>query len=297
MRKIRNWKVKQWATAVGALMFVVCIVWVMIGLALSRPDSNPVESTPPAKSVDEPAVADSATPDSEASSDDEGNEPGEYPMAKLDSTGFAPMLVTDDPRQAAAAAATVLWSGRFDEGYIEFAEDFRTEALTRIGMPDPSYGGPGDIKTTVPPGNWSNQIIPPDPIAGDPLKAMVNTQYLPARSDGWWFMLGDQPSVESLVARGAVVTSKAIAVYDDEQVLELDSGVPTEIEEAWTPVRDGVTAHKFWVRVETEIDMGGQVAKSRNTAAFVVYCDPPAEGGICGVGLLTRSYPGQWQHQ
>lgn len=295
MTMIRDWKPRHWISALAALLFVMALLAIIIGLLLTRPASIEVG----AAGGNGASASGDLSPTADANTSESGEEPfsvdeSDYP--ELDSAGYATMAVTNDPREAAASAAALLWSGDFGVGKIEFAEDFQAEAAERTGHPDPSYMGPGELRTWIPVGEGS-VLEAPERVFADPVETMATIAMPPVRPDGWWYAHADDATVGALISRNAKVLSKPITVLDADEVLKLDPTVSAEIGDEAQPSREGVTAHKFWVRVETSTFMGDEVAKSRNAAAMVVYCDPPEDGGLCGVGVLTKSYPDQWRNQ
>jgi hypothetical protein len=281
--KSRRW-VKV-ASVAGAVLFAAIAVAVVVWLLFAPhpPAADPETSAPgtPAEQDDRPrSPADAAD--------------GGFPETVLDEHGLAEMTVTTDPAEAAESAAAVLWS--VDTSRFDYAEDFRREAITRIMRPSPEYVGADDqIETTL--DREKSNLGHTEWVRGDVVEATLDgvqrETYSP--EGGWWWALGDDRSFHAYQARNAVIISHPIEVLDAEQMEKFDPGVKRNIQDSWSIEKPGASIHRFWVRVETSTVTGDGSNKDRNPAAMVVYCDPPADGGICGVAVVTRDYPVAWQ--
>lgn len=286
--KMSTWrKILRWGAIVGIAGMVIGVIALVLGLLLmpAGDDGKPApQSTSSGKNREEgskprnPMVVD---PD------------GTVGKVQLDASGLMPMVASKDPRAAAAAAARVLWS--VDSSKVEFGEDFRRAALERVMHPTKEYVGVG------------SQWLVNDPIAGKQYtgaelaeRAPDTIRDLSYSPNGWWWRFGDDSEYEALRVQNAVARSNAIAVYDAAQVDKLVDGA------SWTELspnnevnitKKGASFGLYWVRVETTITANGESGKVRNPTALAIYCDPPEEGGICGVSALVSGYPQAWQHQ
>lgn len=286
--KVSTWqKIIRWGAIVAVAGMALGAVAVIIGLLVS-PASDEAKKEPGSSSTAKGRGEPSKAPNPLVV--DPG---GSTKKVQLDSSGLLPMVASKDPRVTAAAAAQVLWS--VDSSKVEFGEDFRSAALERVMHPTKDYVGVG------------NQWIVNDPIAGKQYtgdeiaeRAPDTIRDLSYSPSGWWWRFGEDGEYDTLRVQKAVARSQAIAVYDAAQVDKLVNGA------SWTELspnnevnitKKGASFGLYWVRVETTITASGETGKVRNPTALAIYCDPPEEGGICGVSALVGGYPQAWQHQ
>ena len=277
-----NWKPRL--VLLGACGFVIAVVVVVVALII-----GPGGSDKPADKNS--AGGNSRTTGPHSGSADEGTsgQDGLAPAPKLGKDGLAEMEITKDPRVAAASAAQVLMSG--DMTKLEWVEAFREETLSRVMRPSPEYVGPGS--------GMQIKEFGGDKYDGDELferapQMLAKEKYSPT---GWWWLLGDTQSFGGFSSYGATLTSRAIEVYDQEEMAEFTGGA------SWTKPSDAITIDidpeasfgLYWARVETTTTAGDDVTTLRNPVALAVYCDPPALGGLCGVAALMTRYPDAWQ--
>ncbi|MEV8339466.1 MULTISPECIES: hypothetical protein [Leucobacter] len=278
-----NWKKwKPKLVAAGAAGFVVAVVAVLIGIIIGPGDTA---ETRPSRNSSQPTDSEKPAPEQDAE-----EAAGELAAApSLGDDGFASMEVTTDPRVAAASAAQVLMSA--DTKKIEWVENFRKESLSRVMRPSPEYVGPGDglqVKAFGGDTYYGDELIDRAP------EMLATEKYSP---DGWWWLLGDTQSFGGFASYGASLTSRAIEVYDQEEMEEYSGG------SYWTKPSDQITVdidpeasfELYWVRVETATDAGEGATTQRYPVALAVYCDPPAAGGVCGVTSLMTRYPDGWK--
>lgn len=290
---------KQWnrRTIIGFVCGVVVIltaIGITIFLLLSGGKTQPApESTP----------APGASADSEAPKPKEPEEKVSdslWEPAPFDDTGMVEMAVTTNPEEAALSAARVLWSA--DAGKQPFHEDFVRESLTRVMRPSPDYVGPeGVIRSTI--DRSKSNLGHTEWVAGDIVQAGIDA----AGSEGWnpdggwWWELGNEKRYNALTGHGITYTSHPIQAFNDAQAAAEGYDVNTTIEETWEADSLPGTYSKYWVRVESAVNSGGEsgagVHLVRNATSLLIYCDAPEDGGICGVAALTKSYPKQWQRQ
>lgn len=282
-KQARRSRFKKFFTVVSIVFFALAIGLVTIGLLTTgAPKAEKSKESGEGNDAKSSSTSSSTESDSDSSQTD-------HPKIVFDSNGMAEMVVTTNPRTAAAAAAAVLWS--VDTTKVQFAEDFREKALTRIMKPSDKYVGvEGQIQTEKDP--ETGELV-----YGDPLGAMIrNTATLNYRPTGWWWMLGDQPSFEALRARSAVLKSEPYLVYDSAEIAEVSPKVKNQFTTQYDLQIDkpGATFDMYWVRVEAQMNTG-EAFTQRFPTVLAIYCDPPSEGGICGVGALMISYPAAWQ--
>ncbi|MBS3182357.1 hypothetical protein [Leucobacter manosquensis] len=281
-----NWKKwKPRLVAAGAGGFAAAVVVVMIGIIIGPGDTAATNETRPSRDSSQSTDSDKPAPEQEA--EEAVQELAAAPT--LGDDGFASMEVTTDPRVAAASAAQVLMSA--DTKKIEWVEDFRKESLSRVMRPSSDYVGPGDglqVKAFGGDTYYGDELIDRAP------EMLATEKYSP---DGWWWLLGDTQSFGGFASYGASLTSRAIEVYDQEEMEEYSGG------SYWTKPSDQITVdidpeasfELYWVRVETATDAGEGATTQRYPVALAVYCDPPADGGVCGVTSLMTRYPDGWK--
>ena len=290
---------KQWnrKTIIGVACGVVVIltaIGITIFLLLSGGKTPPApESTP----------APGASTDYEAPKTEEPEEKVSKSLwdpAPFDDSGMVEMAVTTNPEETALSAARVLWSA--DAGKQPFHEDFVRESLTRVMRPSPDYVGPeGVIRSTI--DRSKSNLGHTEWVAGDIVQAGIDA----AGSEGWnpdggwWWELGNEKRYNALTGHGITYTSHPIQAFNDAQAAAEGYDVNTTIEETWEADSLPGTYSKYWVRVESAVNSGGEsgagVPLVRNATSLLIYCDAPEDGGICGVAALTKSYPKQWQRQ
>lgn len=277
-------KWKRVALFSGAALFVLSLIVVFIGFLLSGSQS----SKDAGKNA--PSPGSSSSSGQGGSSGEEGpEEPVEFPAPVLDSSGLAEMAITTDPRVAAASAASVLMS--VDTSKVEWPEDFRVESLQRVMRPSADYVGPGDqLQVRELDGTVRNG----DSLIANSAEMLRSMEYSPT---GWWWMLGDERNFKSFQAYGAKLISTPIEVFDQAEMSDFTGGV------SWTEpssaidvnLNPGATFGLYWVRVETTTTTGDSETAARNPVALSIFCDPPEDGGVCGViGLMTK-YPTGWR--
>ncbi|UTX53305.1 hypothetical protein [Leucobacter aridicollis] len=295
---------KQWNrnTVIGVVSGVVVVltaIAITIFLLLPGGDMNPNGSEAEQRPTPGANTDTSKTGDDDAPADSEPDM-SLWEPAKLDSTGMAEMVVTTDPEQAALSAARVLWS--VDASKQPFYEDFLNEALTRVMHPSPDYvGAEGVIRSTI--DRSKSNLGHTEWVTGN----VVDTEVDVARESTWnpdggaWWELGDEKRYNALIGHGIAYTSHPIEALNAEQAVAEGYDVNTTIEETWEADSLPGTYSKYWVRVESAINSGGEsgsgVHRVRNATSMLIYCDAPENGGICGVAALTKSYPKQWQRQ
>lgn len=218
--------------------------------------------------------------------------------APFDDSGMVEMVVTTNPEEAALSAARVLWSA--DAGKQPFHEDFLREALTRVMHPSPDYvGAEGVLRGTI--DRSKSNLGHTEWVTGDLVEtAISNAAEKNWNPDGgWWWELGDEKRYNALTGHGITYSSHPIESITGDAAEEL--GLPTELEETFEADSLPGTYSKYWVRVESAVNSGGEsgtgVHLVRNATSLLIYCDAPEDGGICGVAGLTKSYPKQWQRQ
>ncbi|SDQ32629.1 hypothetical protein [Leucobacter chromiiresistens] len=280
----KKWKPRL--IAAGAVGFAIAVVAVLVAVIVGPGETAKQEETPQADG--DSAVVDGGTSPEER--EKEAEPAGELaPAPKLGKDGMVEMEVTTDPRVAAASAAQVLMS--VDTTKVEWVEDFREETLARVMRPSPDYVGPGD--------GFQVKEFGGDTLSGDELidrapQMLATEEYSP---DGYWWLLGGNQSFGGFASYGAKLTSRAIEVYDQEEMDVYSGGA------YWTEPSDQITVdidpeasfELYWVRVETETDAGEGTSTQRYPVALSVYCDPPAKGGVCGVTGLMTGYPDGWK--
>jgi len=282
-----NWKKwKPRLIAAGATGFVIAVVAVLIAVIVGPGETPNQGETRPARDSSESAGSEKPGQESADADDTDGEL---APAPQLGDDGLVPMEVTTDPRVAAASAAQVLMS--VDTTKVEWVEDFRKESLARVMRPSPDYVGPGDglqVKAFGGDTYYGDELIDRAP------EMLATEKYSP---EGWWWLLGDTQSFGGFASYGATLTSRAIEVYDQEEMDVYSGG------SYWTKPSDQITVdidpeasfELYWVRVETSTDAGEGTTTQRYPVALAVYCDPPADGGVCGVTSLMTRYPDGWK--
>ncbi|MFV0435008.1 MAG: hypothetical protein ACK5LO_13640 [Leucobacter sp.] len=280
----RRRRIVMIALAIG---FAIALIAVVIALILGGGDSGEDRAQPEQESRESSSEIESQ------GSNGSGLAEEDMPEVKFDENGMVEMVVTDDPHVAAASAAAVLMSAETTR--IQFTEDFRAEALGRVTQPSPDYVGPGDQVLI---NEISGPITKGDLIPELPQR-LADWGYNPGGS-AWW-LLGDDASFQSFKSFGKTVTSHPVAVLDEAEMDEYTGGAN------WVGysdnyvfnMHDGARVGIYWVRVETHVS-GDDGYSHRDTTqrlpvALSIFCDPPSEGGICGVDGLMSSYPDSWK--
>ena len=282
--------VKKWRKGLaiaGAVGFVIAVIAVTIALLIGPGPENPGNSGSSGRTADgESSPAPVHGQDEEASAETAAETAA---AVKLDRGGFAVMEVTTDPRVAAASAAQVLMSA--DTSKIEWVEDFREEVLARVMRPSPDYVGAGaGISVTDARGN----TLTGDDLIEQAPEMLAQMTYSP---EGWWWLLGDARNFAGYQSYGAKLTSRAVEVYDQAEMAEYSGGA------SWTEPSSMLTVDVapdaffglYWVRVATTTTTGDGESTVRHPVALAIYCDPPANGGICGVAATMTKYPSGWK--
>lgn len=231
------------------------------------------------------------------------NKPGKaWDKPKFDDEGLVEMVVTDDPREAAVAAARVLWS--VDGRKARFYEDYVDEALNRIMHPSPDYvGAEGVARTSI--DMSKSHLGHTEFVAGDLEDAVAvwvkDAGWDPEGNKQWW-MLGDQTRFDPVAFNGITVTSTPIEAYDEAEMRAYapDMRMGEDLTYLEADKLPG-TYYRYWVRVETATDShgegGGGVHLRRNYANLMMYCDAPEDGGICGVATFRTEAPEKWRYR
>lgn len=268
----------------GATLFVLAVAAVAIGWFFAPSPADTPQNADHSNSTSHSSTATDA-PDPQVTP--------EFPASQLGRDGYVPMRETTDPREAAAAAAAVLWS--VDSKHVQFAEDFRHEALARVMQPAEEYVGACDQLTVRNPAGGAD--LNGDDLIQQAPSMLASMAYSPA---GWWWRLGDENEFTAIRVREATVLSQPIRVYDTDEIQEIAPGASwTDFSSSVTVnvTKPGATLGLYWVRVETTTTAGDESAVQRNPVALAIYCDPPEDGGICGVASLMTGYPSAWQRQ
>lgn len=289
---------KQWnrKTIIGIVCGVVVIL-TAIGITIFLLLSGGEKPAP----APEPKPAPGANTDSEAGEKEVPETKvadSLWEPAPFDNSGMVEMIVTTNPEEAALAAARVLWSA--DAAKQPFHEDFVREALTRVMHPSPDYvGAEGVLRGTI--DRSKSNLGHTEWVTGDLVEtAIANADDANWNPDGgWWWELGEEARYNALTGHGIRYSSHPIEAVTGTEAEEL--GLPIELEEIFEADSLPGTYSKYWVRVESSIDAGGEsgseLHRVRNATSLLIYCDAPEDGGICGVAGLTKSYPKQWQRQ
>lgn len=283
------------AAVVGAAGFLLCLVIVTVALIIGPPTEEPAATSGTSTNSDRaPSTSDD---DEEAAADDDVI--GEV---IFDDIGMVEMPVTTNPREAAAGAVQVMLSAQPTK--IPFLEDFRDEALTRVMYPSPDFVGPKDYFRF----KGQNFTTEYDFTGAETQEQMYEShrerQYRLDKPNGksWWF-LNHESSWQSYASWDMEIVSEPTEVLNEAETRELVSDAAwfeTALEEAEdVNLPDGATFENYWVRVETavkEVGPNGEVMTlTRYPAGVSIYCDPPTEGGLCGmVSTLTR-FPSEWK--
>lgn len=214
---------------------------------------------------------------------------------EVDENGMVVMPVTSDPVEAAAGAAAVAWN--VDTTKVNRQEFFDT-AIERMTRPSPEYVGPdGEIHTL-----FSN-IAFEDPIRerGEPAEYMhdevracglVDLKVTPCV----WWELANHTTFENQQRMEAVWTGVPALVMNEDEMTEWNKatlGYRVMEDVDLEPDTPGATLTRLFVMSDVE-QFFGAGASDMNTnqtqfgAAFRIWCDAPADGGICGVASFGR---------
>lgn len=279
---MKQWTRKRWFAVIGAGVFLIAVIAVVIGLIFGPGTTEDPETRAPRGDGAQTSELPSDEADAGAGLD--------VASPAFDDSGLVEMEVTTDPRVAAASAAQVLSSA--DTTKIQWVDDFRTEVLSRVMRPSPEYVGAGE-------GLLVHQLNG-ETLTGDDLIEQAPTmlgglEYSPT---GWWWMLGDGRNFPSFANYHAVIEAEAVEVYDSAEMDALVGGAswtkPNDMTEV--NIADDASFGMYWVRLETTVRTDHGETIQRDPVALSIYCDPPSAGGVCGVASLMTRYPEAWQN-
>lgn len=231
---------------------------------------------------------------------------GEYSF-DVDENGMVVMPVTTDPAEAAAGAAAVAFN--FDASKLNRQQFFDT-AIDRMTSPSPDYVGPvGEVDTAwifnVGRQTWADNFLGDDDIfqrSVEPAKVlqaivkgcgMVTDQREPCT----WWVPANGTTYEGLTRINAVWTGVPKLVMNETEMREWDAAAAPEVngDVNVTPRTEGATYTRWWVLSDVSHSFpddggaGGGDWTEEQAAKFFIWCDAPADGGLCGVANFGSS--------
>ncbi len=220
---------------------------------------------------------------------------------KVDKDGYGVMPVTKDPVEAAAGAAAVMFT--VDGEKHKDREKWVSEIAKRISWPSPDYvGGVGSAL------NWNkqessnkvNESIDPQLVFKEQdeiFYAQFPDYDDPTGYNAWVFampylfdMLGWTGSKITAVPV-EVINEDELRIMDESQLVFIRKGLDTK------PTKEGATVANYWVRVKLVQERGKGAVDLEDTVpiGLQVYCDPPGEGGLCGImSHIPKVWPKQF---
>lgn len=282
--------------AATAVVVILALAGVF-GIVRSAMSSGESEEQPTAKPTE------TVTPE-------EKEEPAEVTAGKykfkLDGNGMVEMPVTTDPAEAAAAAAAMAYS-------VDFSKVTRQEyvdiVVDRMTKPTPEYRGPdGEVHTFFSQTLMYGKQFEYRP-AADQLRETA--KYLAKKDDperyAWWMLLnGDVFENLTLLAgsdayKGMTWTAQPEIVMSEAEMREWDESLVRPAPEGTdlTPDTEGATLTQWWVLSEVpHATIGTLLTSTKQPAYFSIWCDAPADGGICGVAFTSDPpFPDTWPSQ
>lgn len=234
-----------------------------------------------------------------ASSEELVEDPGQFSAAgfvfERDEYGMVRMPVTTDPAEAAAAAAAIAWNVDYGK---RTRQQFFDEAVTRMTRPSPDYQGPvGEVHTF-----FSNRPFeePVREYEADPKETLLSVVHECGLQEP---TLG-QPCMWWLLAIGewydwrrdadVAITGEPILVMSEGEMMAWDPSTELRFSDSVdvTPDTPGATLTHWYVLTEAREGRGEYVfdadLPSRVPLQVSIWCDAPADGGLCGVAYMMQ---------
>ncbi|WP_336652985.1 MULTISPECIES: hypothetical protein [unclassified Leucobacter] len=297
--------VKSWWMSMPAgrrrLVMVVAALLVIISVAASiswvtsfgGDDQARVESE-----AGKPGQPSSALPGTGAQPGGEESEDAGFEFdVELDENGMALMPVTTDPAEAAAGAAAVAFSVEFSK---LTRQEFLDTAIARMTQPSPDYIGPeGQIHTLIesqPFEETQRYYWPPSQVMQQQVAAWA-MQDNPERYT-WWYLANGGVYDNFTLLPDHYWKAQPKHVVGEAEMAEIDPSVLPMFKDAtdMQPDTPGATLTHWWVLSDVENSQVGTASASPlHPAHFAVWCDAPADGGVCGVAYtLDSDFPVTW---
>jgi len=262
---------------------VVSLVLAMNGSKISTGETRPQTKTEQSKESTEKEPA-----------PEEAVQSGKYTF-EVDGTGMAVMPVTTDPAEAAAGAAAV----KFNVDTTKYtAVEFVEEAAQRMTHPSDKYVGP----------DLSVETGMRQPFDVDTSEIGIYTsakQCLQSTSEvcTLWPMLSNG-NFDTYRSEGITVSGTPTLVLSESEMREwypygAFSTNDINVSSGSVPKTEGA-ALTWWVVVSDVQDRLVDENASQEIASVIgIWCDPPAEGGLCGVASnsVFGKMPESWPHR
>lgn len=293
---------RKWLLVVaGALVGMLAVVGMSSAL-IRVLDGEPAPT-------DAPVGKDATQPERHADGDQSEGRTDEAGIDEIqigfDDTGMAMMPVTSEPAEAAAGAAAVLWSTDFTK--LTRAEYFDA-AIERITRPTDSYIGPQQEIHTYwfydsfkPSTNKLGYTDPAELFADAVHTCGLQPDTAPCR---WWWNTPKGTFYDSARADGQASRATPLVVVSEAEMLEwaprneLFQMKDRDLE----PDTPGASLSHWWVLSEVMWGWSEQGVLDQRVvqgSQISIWCDAPADGGICGVvelrpdARMPEIWPGQ----
>jgi hypothetical protein len=219
----------------------------------------------------------------------------------IDSDGMVVMPVTTNPREAAAAAAAIMYS--VDMTKVKDVFDYREKAIARMAIPSPEYVGPGS-QVQLYSGRPAGYGIEGQYLSAYEAMMAVSEYYAPesgkqrsnsfATGDDWVLSFPKIYSGMATVGTRWVAQPVQVMNFDEMRVLNGGQGLfafsefrPYEYDFTYdfTPDEPGATFDEYWVQLSVDkYSQAGDVVTEVADIGVLIWCDAPVKGGLCGVG-------------
>lgn len=299
---------KNWWKSLPAgrrrMVVVVAVLFALISIAavfgwvraLTVGPQHTAEGQKAQSQSQQPTPAAGDTGKAEGTGDGDARAPGGFEF-DVDENGMAVMPVTTDPREAAAGAAAVAFSVEFSK---LSRQEFLDEAIARMTQPAPEYIGPeGQIHTLVearPFEETQRYYWPPAKVMHQQVDVWA-LQDNPERYT-WWYLANGTVYDNFTLLPDHSWKAHPQTIVDEAEMRELDPGVLPVFKDAtdMEPDTPGATLTHWWVLSDVENSQVGTASGSPlHPAHFAIWCDAPADGGLCGVAYtLDSSFPATW---
>lgn len=279
------------------LLLLSATVWSLVAWSLS-PKTVATGDTRPASVSPSPGSEEPHEPDASLSASSDASRSFKF---ELDATGMAVMPVTSDPAEAAAGAAAVMWNIPATK---MTRQEFFDEAIRRITYPAPNYVGPeGQIHTMVVGKRFD---LPDHRIYMAPDVAMAAKVKKAGERDDRvhpyeWFpwVIAEGNRYDVLRQIGVNQTGVPILVMSEDEMRawapDSTPVIPLPADIDWTPDTPGATITTWYVLTEINDGLVGDGEGQKVGVALDIWCDSPAQGGVCGVAsTLDLELPLNW---